>query len=548
MVNKRTKIVCTMGPATEDDDVLRKLIESGMNVARFNFSHGSHDYHRNNIDRVRRISKELGTYVAIMLDTKGPEIRTGLLKDHEKVTLTTGQDVVITTDEVEGTSERFSLDYKNLPNEVTKGSIILIDDGLLGFEVDHVEGNDIHCTCTNGGELGERKGVNVPNVEVGLPSVTEQDRADIMFGCELGIDAIAASFIRNGAAVDEIRHICREMGESNVLIFPKIESAMGVRNFDEILEHSDGIMVARGDLGVEIPAEQVPHVQKTIIHKCNDSYKPVITATQMLDSMIRNPRPTRAEVNDVANAIYDGTDCVMLSGESAAGKYPVEAVRTMAAIATETERYLKERHQYHDRGGIKNVNGSVGFAAVTMANRVGAKCILAPTHSGRHVPQRGRAASHLLLLGRRGPQDVRAGQPLRHLLQRADGRQGERRRRRGRPRGHHRRRPAHLAVAGGLHHVHQHGDDRPGPVGTEAGSPGRRRASSRTRRADKDARVARTKQEGRSGSARAPLPLAGAGPSRRETGEGPASARRASRRTRTRPAPSPRRSRGPSRR
>ena len=290
---------------------------------------------------------------------------------------------MITTDEVEGTSERFSLDYKNLPNEVTKGSIILIDDGLLGFEVDHVEGNDIHCTCTNGGELGERKGVNVPNVEVGLPSVTEQDRADIMFGCELGIDAIAASFIRNGAAVDEIRHICREMGESNVLIFPKIESAMGVRNFDEILEHSDGIMVARGDLGVEIPAEQVPHVQKTIIHKCNDSYKPVITATQMLDSMIRNPRPTRAEVNDVANAIYDGTDCVMLSGESAAGKYPVEAVRTMAAIATETERYLKERHQYHDRGGIKNVNGSVGFAAVTMANRVGAKCILAPTHSGR---------------------------------------------------------------------------------------------------------------------------------------------------------------------
>ncbi|MGN8689555.1 pyruvate kinase [Atopobiaceae bacterium HCP3S3_F7] len=383
MVNKRTKIVCTMGPATEDDDVLRKLIESGMNVARFNFSHGSHDYHRNNIDRVRRISKELGTYVAIMLDTKGPEIRTGLLKDHEKVTLATGQDVVITTDEVEGTSERFSLDYANLPNEVTKGSIILIDDGLLGFEVDHVEGNDIHCTCTNGGELGERKGVNVPNVEVGLPSVTEQDRADIMFGCELGIDAIAASFIRNGAAVDEIRHICREMGEGNVLIFPKIESAMGVRNFDEILEHSDGIMVARGDLGVEIPAEQVPHVQKTIIHKCNDSYKPVITATQMLDSMIRNPRPTRAEVNDVANAIYDGTDCVMLSGESAAGKYPVEAVRTMAAIATETERYLKERHQYHDRGGIKNVNGSVGFAAVTMANRVDAKCILAPTHSGR---------------------------------------------------------------------------------------------------------------------------------------------------------------------
>jgi pyruvate kinase len=381
---KKTKIVCTMGPATEDDDVLRELIKSGMNVARFNFSHGSHDYHRNNIDRVRRIAKELGTTVAIMLDTKGPEIRTGLLKDHEKVILTTGQNVVITTDDdVIGTSERFSLDYKQLPSEVEPGSVILIDDGLLGFEVQSVEGTDINCVCTNGGELGEHKGVNVPNVDISLPSVTDQDRADIMFGCELGIDAIAASFIRNGQAVEDIRTICKEMGAGNVLIFPKIESAMGVQNFDEILQHSDGIMVARGDLGVEIPSEQVPHVQKTVIHKCNDAYKPVITATQMLDSMIRNPRPTRAEITDVANAIYDGTDCVMLSGETAAGKYPVKAVQTMAAICCETEKYLKERHQYHDRGGIKNINSAVGFAAVSMANRVNAKCIIAPTHSGR---------------------------------------------------------------------------------------------------------------------------------------------------------------------
>ena len=384
MSTKRTKIVCTMGPATESDDVLRELIKSGMNVARFNFSHGSHDYHRNNIERVRRISDELSIPVAIMLDTKGPEIRTGELENHEKVTLETGNRAIITTDDgVVGTAERFSLDYKELPKEVEKGSTILIDDGLIELTVDHVEGNDMHCVVDNGGELGEKKGVNVPNVEVGLPSVTEQDKADIMFGCELGIDAIAASFIRNGEAVDEIREICAESGMRNVYIFPKIESAMGVKNFDEILEHSDGIMVARGDLGVEIPPAEVPHVQKTVISKCAAAYKPVITATQMLDSMIRNPRPTRAEVTDVANAIYDGTDCVMLSGETAAGKYPVEAVKMMASVCKETEKYLAERHQYHDRGGLRNVNAAIGLAAVEIADRVDAKCIICPTHSGR---------------------------------------------------------------------------------------------------------------------------------------------------------------------
>ena len=384
MTNKRTKIVCTMGPATESDEVLRGLIEGGMNVARFNFSHGSHDYHRNNIERVRRISAELALPVAIMLDTKGPEVRTGELLNHQKVTLETGAKTVVTTDDgVAGTAERFSLDYKLLPQEVEKGSILLIDDGLIGLEVDHVEGNDMHCNIINGGELGEKKGVNIPNVEISLPSVTEQDKADIMFGCELGIDAIAASFIRNGAAVDEIRHLCAESGMRSVYILPKIESAMGVKNFDEILEHSDGIMVARGDLGVEIPPAEVPHIQKTIIKKCNAAYKPVITATQMLDSMIRNPRPTRAEVTDVANAIYDGTDCVMLSGESAAGKYPVEAVKTMAAICKETEKYLSVKDTYHQRKGLKNINGATGFAAVNMALTVDAKCIICPTHSGR---------------------------------------------------------------------------------------------------------------------------------------------------------------------
>ncbi|WP_418828149.1 pyruvate kinase [Paratractidigestivibacter sp.] len=385
--SKKTKIVCTMGPATEDEEVLRQLILHGMNVARFNFSHGSHQYHRSMIEKVRRLSSELGIPVAILLDTKGPEIRTGLLEDGKKVTVKTGDTLVVTAQETSedfhGTAEHISLDYLNLPSEVEKGSIILIDDGLIGLEVDHVDGQDMYCVVTNGGEIGEKKGVNVPNVNVGLPSVTAQDRADIMFGCELGIDAIAASFIRDAKAVEEIRNICIEMGAPNVMIFPKIESALGVQNFDEILHVSDGIMVARGDLGVEVPAAQVPHIQKTIIKKCAEHYKPVITATQMLDSMQRNPRPTRAEVNDVANAVYDGTDCVMLSGETAAGKYPIDAVSTMSDICKETERYVQENKTYYDRHGVRNVNGATGFAAVEMADRVNAKCIIVPTHSGR---------------------------------------------------------------------------------------------------------------------------------------------------------------------
>ena len=376
-----------MGPSTEDENVLRELIKAGMNVARFNFSHGSHEYHRAGVERVRRVSEELGMPVAILLDTKGPEVRTGLLEDGKKISVSTGDEIVITaqpTDEsFHGNAGHISLDYLNLPSEVEKGSIILIDDGLVGLEVQSVDGNDMHCVVTNGGEIGERKGVNVPNVNIGLPAITEQDRADIMFGCELGIDAIAASFIRDAAAVREIREICAQMGAERVSVYPKIESALGVTNFDEILEASSGIMVARGDLGVEVPAHEVPHLQKEMIRKCNKAYKPVITATQMLDSMIRNPRPTRAEVNDVANAVMDGTDCVMLSGETAAGKYPVEAVKMMASICRETEKYLPERDHYFDRGGVKNVNGAIGFAAVTTAERVGAKCILAPTNSGR---------------------------------------------------------------------------------------------------------------------------------------------------------------------
>ena len=384
MQAKRTKIVCTMGPSTEDEGVLRQLIESGMNVARFNFSHGSHEYHKAGIERVRRVAAEVGKPVAILLDTKGPEVRTGLLENGEKVHFETGDKTIITTDDnVTGNHDRFSLDFKNLPNEVKPGDRILIDDGLLEFDVDKIEGPDIYCTLANSGDLGERKGVNIPGVDISLPAVTDRDREDIIFGCEMGIDAISASFIRDGAGVEEIRQICKDHGRDNVSIYPKIECALGIENFDDILAHASGIMVARGDLGIEIPPEKVPHAQKEMIRKCNEAHKPVITATQMLDSMIRNPRPTRAEVNDVANAVMDGTDCVMLSGETAAGKYPVEAVKMMASICRETEQYLPTRHEYHDRGGLRNVNGSIGFAAVTTADRVNAKCIITPTATGR---------------------------------------------------------------------------------------------------------------------------------------------------------------------
>ena len=381
--SKRTKIVCTMGPATEDDDVLRGLIQNGMNVARFNFSHGSHDYHRKNIERVRAIAAELNTPVAILLDTKGPEIRTGMLANHEKITLETGNQIILTTNDVVGSPECVSVNYANMAEDVFAGSTILVDDGLIELYVESIRGTDILCRIVNGGELGERKGINLPGINIGLPSVTEQDEADIRFGCELGIDAIAASFIRDAAGVNEIREICNDMDANDVLIFSKIECSLAVENVEEIIDASDGIMVARGDLGVEIPEERVPYVQKTIINRCNKTYKSVITATQMLDSMIRNPRPTRAEVADVANAVYDGTDCVMLSGETAAGHYPVQAVRTMASICMETEKHRKEARVMPERKGIRNVNTTIGMGSVMIADIVGAKAILCPTHTGR---------------------------------------------------------------------------------------------------------------------------------------------------------------------
>ena len=381
--DKRTKIVCTLGPATEDDDVLRAMLRAGMNVARLNFSHGDHAYHRSNIERVRRIAAELGKNVAIMTDTKGPEIRTRTNVGGEPIALEMDDEVLVTTADEPSRPGLIALDYELLPREVGPEDVIFIDDGLIGLRVIAVEGDVIRCQVTNGGKVGEHKGVNVPTVRVSLPSVTDHDRDDIRFSCEMGVDAIAASFVRDAEAVREIKALCKEFGAPHTMVISKIESAFAVENFDEILAASDGIMVARGDLGVEIPPADVPHTQRLVIEACNKAFKPVITATQMLESMTVHPRPTRAEVTDVAVAIEQGSDCVMLSGETAAGSYPVQAVSTMAEICRRTERNLAERQGNSTVGKELNVSCTTGYAAVHAASFVGAKLLLCPTLAGR---------------------------------------------------------------------------------------------------------------------------------------------------------------------
>ena len=337
---KKTKIVCTMGPRTNDPDVMRCLIQNGMDIARFNFSHGDHEEQKMRMDMIKQIRDEEKVPVAILLDTKGPEIRTGVLEGGKKVTLEEGNSFVLSTADVVGNAQKVSITYRGLIDDVQIGSTILIDDGLIELKVTGKNGEDIVCKVVNGGELGEKKGVNVPNVPVRLPAITEKDRDDIRFGVEQGVDFIAASFVRNAECILEIKALLRELKAPYIPIIAKIENAEGIQNIDEIIRCADGIMIARGDLGVEIPAEEVPYLQKMLIQKCNDNFKPVITATQMLDSMIRNPRPTRAEVTDVANAVYDGTDAVMLSGETANGKYPVEALQMMVHIVENTEEHL----------------------------------------------------------------------------------------------------------------------------------------------------------------------------------------------------------------
>ena len=329
-----------MGPNTNDREMMKKLMENGMDVARFNFSHGDHEEQKGRMDLLKELREELHTNTAILLDTKGPEIRTGLLKDGKKVMLETGKQFTLTVDEIVGDENRVSISYAGLVHDIDTGKVILIDDGLIGLKVISKTERDIVCEVVNGGELGEKKGVNVPNVAVRLPAITEKDKDDIRFGVEQGIDFIAASFVRNAECVLEIKDYLRELNAPFIPIIAKVENAEGIRNIDEIIRAADGIMVARGDLGVEIPAEEVPYLQKMIIQKCNTNFKTVITATQMLDSMMRNPRPTRAEVTDVANAVYDGTDAVMLSGETAQGKYPLEALQMMVHIIESTEQHL----------------------------------------------------------------------------------------------------------------------------------------------------------------------------------------------------------------
>ncbi|MBH5317236.1 pyruvate kinase [Paenibacillus sp. GSMTC-2017] len=380
---RKTKIVCTIGPSSESLENTKKLIQAGMNVGRLNFSHGDFEEHGNRIKNIRQANAELGTSVAILLDTKGPEIRLGKLKE-EPIELLQGDAITLTTEEILGDRTRIPVTYSNLPNDISPGSTVLIDDGLIGLTVESIEGTEIHCRIVNSGPIKSKKGVNVPGVKISLPGITEKDANDIVFGIEQGVDFIAASFVRKASDVLEIRELLEKHGSSHIQIISKIENQEGVDNLDEILEVSDGLMVARGDLGVEIPAEEVPLVQKMMIKKCNRAGKPVITATQMLDSMQRNPRPTRAEASDVYNAIIDGTDAIMLSGETAAGKYPVESVQTMSRIAERAEDALEYREIFTKQANAQqtSVTEAISQAVANSALDLNAKAIITSTQSG----------------------------------------------------------------------------------------------------------------------------------------------------------------------
>jgi len=381
---KKTKIICTIGPASEKEETLRKLMLAGMNVARLNFSHGSHEEHKERIDTIKKLREELELPIGIMLDTKGPEIRIGNFKDKE-VYLEEGQYFTLTTREVLGDKNIVNVAYEGLPKDVKVGDRILIDDGLIELNVVEIkDSTEVICLVKNGGSVTDHKGVNVPGVKVNLPAVTQKDYEDILFGIENDVDFIAASFIRKAENVLEIRRILEEHGGEHIHIISKIENQEAVDNIDEILKVSDGLMVARGDLGVEITTEEIPIVQKQLIKKCNEVGKPVITATQMLDSMMRNPRPTRAEVTDVANAIFDGTDTIMLSGETAAGKYPLESVKTMFNIAIKAESALDYKQIFKTKSEVNGISSTnaISKATCTTAQDLGASAILTATSSG----------------------------------------------------------------------------------------------------------------------------------------------------------------------
>ncbi len=380
---RKTKIVCTLGPSTDREGVLREMIQAGMNVARFNFSHGTHAEHKARLDALKALREELDAPVAAMLDTKGPEVR---LKDFAggRVHLTAGQEFTLTTVQVEGDAHRCSITYGELPGDVKAGDTILLDDGLVRLTVLETSGTEIRCRVENDGDMKNHKGVNVPGVRLNIPYMSQQDRDDLLFGAEQGFDYVAASFVRSAADVRELRHVLDKAG-SRMRIIAKIENQEGVSNLPEILDAADGIMVARGDMGVEIDFAEIPLIQKNMIARCVACGKPVITATQMLDSMMENPRPTRAEITDVANAIYDGTSAIMLSGETAAGRYPVESVKTMDAIARRTESDINHVKRMAQMAGGRNrlsVAAATAHAACTTAQEIGADAILTVSQRG----------------------------------------------------------------------------------------------------------------------------------------------------------------------
>lgn len=385
---RRTKIVCTLGPATESEDVLRQLMQEGMAVARMNFSHGTHEEQKARLDAVKKIRAELNLPVAALLDTKGPEIRIGDVEGG-KLQLSAGQEFTLITEEMLGNAERVTITYKNLYKDVQPGDSILIDDGLIGMEVKSIQGSDIVCTVKNGGFISNHKGINVPGVELNMPFVSQKDYEDIVFAAEQEYDFIAASFTRTAEDVLDIRKILHEHDGDGINIIAKIENMQGVENCESILRVADGIMIARGDMGVEIPLEEVPIIQKKLIRLAVRMGKPVITATQMLDSMIKNPRPTRAETSDVANAIYQGTSAIMLSGETAAGAYPVEALKTMARIAERTEHDIDYTKEFKPRKMAErpDVTSAISHATCTTAVDLQAAGIVAVTKSGKTVGQ-----------------------------------------------------------------------------------------------------------------------------------------------------------------
>lgn len=383
-MKRKTKIICTLGPAVDSENALRGLLEAGMNVARLNFSHGTHEEHARRIANVKRTCEKMGIPCALMLDTKGPEIRTGRLANGAPLSLCAGQALTFTSDKTDdGTAGRVYQTCPDLAGCLSLGSRLLLDDGRIELVVTRLADGAVECEVQNEGVLGERKSINIPGAQLPLPAVTDQDRADLLFGIQQGVDVVAASFVRDGAGVREIKKFLAENGGEDIAVIAKIEAAGALDHIREIVQEADGIMVARGDLGVEVPAYRVPYLQKSIIRLCNRESKPVITATQMLDSMIRNPRPTRAEVADVANAIYDGTDCIMLSGETASGKYPLEAVRAMAQIACEIEPHIFDESAPDRMRERARTSLAVGIAAVQTAETILASCIVAPTMSGR---------------------------------------------------------------------------------------------------------------------------------------------------------------------